>query len=762
MNGFLSHKPPNGRQIPQPGKGSTFSFGPGGQASIVSEDNTPQPAQAPLNQAPQQVQSAAPPSGPSIVLGSSPGQPQRTSLVPQLAPSNVPTTAISVLTVTPIAASTPVPSSVVAPSMSIVQPSSISTSVMLSMSTSMSVSTVLATSTSAPEDAIEDSSSSSASLETSAAAIAISASGTSEPSQTPSSSVIPTSSSSGHNPPFYVGIVLGTIVVVALLAALIAWGIRLRTHSRRRSENSLDVPWAKPGNNDGVLEEGRHLAFSGSRNLTVNTSAMDISSQDAMAHAHTWEPRGDRDVGEPKRSESFLNMPISPSRQPTPTYDPFSEHSHYPHLADSAAYPLPAYNSPYMTTRGAPSHLTGSDFDARGSVDYHGSTSTLGPLQVANLMPGDASAFSSRAPTALGMNAVSGEYGTPREDIAGSRPRFLGLEGEGLQVPWSSAPSSRPNLRNFGSRRSWLRGSGNWEPLPMPGESVQEREAAERDGWAMSLKSNLMSAFNAVAANVPSGPTMRDTQEGYLTPTPARQAADRSAQRQSKEWNNFSGNALAREGTTSSNAWTLEDNGDGAGTVHFRGLEGYGGGDHAFSPQVGGSSLTLQDVDRSDIGTDIYRPSTQDSQTPLIVTKKPKTAFLRPDIYSRLSNYGRSARPAADTGSISRASSVYSTASGTSSAYPGSRTPAPPPPRIPAFSRQSTMTIETLGPASKRDGAKNERPVNASRLSSSGCSFSSYRTDGTPTASAIDDCSETEEAVHNAITDRRRRLRRVI
>ncbi|KAF9461348.1 hypothetical protein BDZ94DRAFT_1323354 [Collybia nuda] len=782
MNAFPSHKPPNGRQAPQPDTGSNFSFGPGGQISVAPENSVPpQPAPAPPNQAPLQVQSIAFPSAPISTPSLSPGQPQRVSSASQLLPSDARTPTVSVLTVTPVISSTVVPPTLGIPSTSSVQPLSISTSMVmsvstsmvLSMSTSISVSTVLPTSTSTPEDAIEDNSSSAALLETSAAVAAISTSETSEPSQTPSPSANSSSSGSSHGPPFYVGIGLGTIVVVALIAALIAWGIRLRTHARRRAESSLNVPWAKPGNNDGVLEEGRHLAFSGSRNLTVDTSALDFSSQDAMAHAHTWEPRGDRDVGEPRRAESCMNAPMSPYRQVTPTYDPFSDHMQYPRLADSAAYPLPAYNSPYMTTRGAPSHLSGTDFDTRGTVDDHDSISTLGPLQVANMTPDDTSAESSRAPTALGMNTTtSGDCGTPRQDMTGSRPRFLGLQGDGLQVPWTNPPTSnsRPGLKNSRSWRSRKGSGGNWEhlpPLPMPGEPTREQDATDQDGWTAALKSNLMSAFNAVAVNLPSGPTMEEAQEGRLTPTPSRQAADRvrSGRRPSREWNEFAGSpvGMGREGTTSSNAWTLEDNGDGTGTVHFRGLEGYrNSGDHAFSPQGAGSLLSLEEEDRPDVGTDMYRPATQDSQTPLIVTRKPKSAFLRPDIYSRLSNYGRGARLAAEcnAGSVSRASSVYSMASGTSSAHPGSGTPVPHPPRIPALSRHSTMAIDALGPASKRDGANHERPVSISRSSSSGCSFSSYRTDGTTTA--IGDYSGDEEAVHNAITDRRRRLRRVM
>ena len=498
---------------------------------------------------------------------------------------------------------------------------------------------------------------------------------------------------------------------------------------------SANVPWGKPDTDDGGLEGGREKSFVGAGLASI----------------------GDRDVGEPKRTESFLHTPISPVKQTIAPPDPFSDAPTYftnpslrSSLVDSAAYPLPLRNGPYPTTRPLPSHLTSANFSASGSADDHGSACTLGPLQVANMMPGDASAATSRAGTAMGMSSVNAhvmtnEFGTPRENVPGSRPRFLGLDGQGLKVPWGRG--------------------GNWEhlpPLPMPGESP--RGGPDTEGWTASLKMNLVNAFNSVAANLPSAGNSPGEEEDKLTPMPIRRGADRRELR-GKDWVEFVGGELvglplSRGSTVSSKvskAWTLEETGDGAGVVHIRGLglESYRGGDHAFSPQLSrGSSLSSDDRDTIRFGTggDILRVMTHESQTPLIITKKPKAVFLKPNPRRGMSWYGGGG----GTGALTRASSVYSTASAVSSVFMNGGGGPPRLPSIPTFSRTSTMTARSRYGGSERSAKMGrKRPKNLSHLSSSSSSAASFRSD---VSRGMDKLTDREEAAKRALRERRMKV----
>ena len=334
------------------------------------------------------------------------------------------------------------------------------------------------------------------------------------------------------------------------------------------------------------------------------------------------------------------------------------------------------------------------------------------------------------------------EFGTPMESMDGSRPRFLGLEGGGLRVPW--APTTRPSPRGMSSTSKRGHGVGHWEHLPTLGDST-EKSTENAEGWTASLKTNLMNAFNAVAAGLPSAPTMEERQENCLTPRPERRDSRGTIYAPRNE---MFVNRLTRESTVSSKPWILEERFDGTGTVHFHGLEGYRGGDHAFSPLPAESTLTLQDGGRSDIGASIFRVTTHESQTPLIVNRKPKPAVLRPSIYGRISQYGYGRKP----GLVSRASSVYSTASRTSSAYgyPSRRAPKP----RHTVSRNSTRTS---GFSSSSNGRlTSERSGGETRLTSTGCSSASYRS-----GRSMDEETESEEIMDKEMTAKGKIFRRV-
>ena len=632
---------------------SNLAFGPGGQISVVSasvQDTLPSEVLG---------QNLGIPT-PSPILLSTPSQPLEPTTNSILGNANTPLGSSVV---------TSISSPFLAPSYSVSSPS-------LSLATSMSVLTLSPTS-SIPETSP---------VPSATAALPVS------PSPSPS----PPVANSGHGASFYVGIVVGLIIIIACLTALVAWWIRMRSHARRRrltDEAAAGVPWAEPENSRS-LEDAQQTTFIGSGNLAA-LGPMAPSSQNPMA----WEPRGDRDVGEPKRTNSFFNAPVFPTKRSATPYDPFA--IQYPDLANSTALPLslPLYET-YSKMQLPTSHLHTPSPDVSGTVDDHGGLSALGPLQVANRLPGDMSVVTSRAPSMLGVSDDPPEFGTPMVSMAGSRPRFLGLEGGGLRVPWTQTAPSFPRGVSF-TRKRGVSGVGNWEHLPplQTSGNHDSRGAADPDGWTVSLKTNLMNAFNAVAAGLPSAPTMEEQQTDYLTPRPARRTSYREPPNPADQDQMFV-RGLTRDSSVSSKPWSLEERQDGTGTVHFHGLEGYRGADHAFSPLPADSRLTLQDGGQADIGETIFRMTTHDSQTPLIVNRKPKTALLGPGFCGRrISQYGYSRKPAL----VSRASSVYSTMSATSSVYgnailSGKR---PESRRESVLSRNSTRTSGISPPSSE-------------------------------------------------------------
>ncbi|KAJ7577019.1 hypothetical protein C8J56DRAFT_1171286 [Mycena floridula] len=542
----------------------TFVLDPNGQAALITDDQPPaQPGiiqQPQEQQIPQQFSSTTTP-----------------TLLRQTSPLSAVVASPSIVS----SADSSVSSSVFVPSSSIYPASSTS---LLDLTSSSFSSTAFSTSSSVnsvPSSFTSPTSTISSALAGSSIAISSAANiaAVASPSQTSAAAAETLSS----HPPLYIAIILGTIAVISCIAALIAWFFRLRSH-RKRCDDSPIVPWAKSDPcSEEKLEEGK---FVGSGQPGISEADMAF---------HSWEPRGDRDVGEPKRSASyFIKSPVKAS----PFVDPFGDGHQVAPLSESVAYPFPPQYP-------VPAQL--SNNDTGDSIPIH-SANSLGTLQVANMVPGDQSAFSSRAPTALGLRMD--EFGTPREM---TRPRFLGLNGEGLDVPWK-LPS--PLLTDPETTRT------NWDhlpPLPMPGEAGhyhREPEGPEDAGWTSSIKYNLVQAFNAVAASFPSASghiTLSD--DDALTPVPQRRIArPRSVF--------YSQASLSRQSTAHSSVWSLEETAQGMGRVHFRGLESYGGGDDAFSlgpPSTISSSTVFCRIPRFCMDSGI--PDTSDYHQETISTR---------------------------------------------------------------------------------------------------------------------------------------------
>jgi hypothetical protein len=484
--------------------------------------------------------------------------------------------------------------------------------------------------------------------------------------------------------------VLGTIVVFACIAALVASCFRLRARLRRyRDIAAARVPWGN--RNDDELEEARNTDFIGSGPLTIGGMARGEKG------IEVWEPLGDRDVGIPRKADSSPHTPVSPVKRSNmdpfeDTYRPFDTYASrgpLPTLLDSVAYPLPPIGGPYPTPRPLQPHLRSSD----SSVPR--SSHTLGPLQVANMMPGDVY-FSQSGSMTRPANYL--ELGTPREQVPGSRPRFWGLEGNGLKVPWAQ-PCPGPDICYP-------------KPTPTSGQALTEPSSGiGNEGWTASLKSNIVNAFNAVASNLN---VKHAVEEDHLTPVPHRKFHRLSVH--DAGWGEHVGETLVAKPPTrqstvsstsssSSKAWTLEETGDGVGIVHIRGLPK----DHALSPKI------LPEMETED-GPDQWvnrSTTTIQSQTPLIITKKPPAALLK-------SVSGNKLHPSV-IGALSRASSVYSTASATSSvlAFASGGSKPPQLPSFPPFPR--TFTAKSTG-TDESSTQPRLRPGSLSRTSSSNSS----------------------------------------
>ncbi|KAH9171476.1 hypothetical protein EDB89DRAFT_1971367 [Lactarius sanguifluus] len=227
--------------------------------------------------------------------------------------------------------------------------------------------------------------------------------------------------------------------------------------------------------------------------------------------------------------------------------------SHDLHLPAPAAF-SPFTRGPYPTVRPLPLKLRYSDTSVPGAMQ------DIGSLHVANLVAGDIHTSgdeSSRPPTALD------NVGTPRESSLMSKPRYLSLNGSGLDVPWILTqpplqpepnrpppfPPPRPlNLITPLSSNRWRerleRSSAK------PAESPDTIPGAI-EAWRDSLRNNITNALGMFASTTlaPSARPGSSTYDmGYYNAEVARAASTMSV---------------------TSKPWTLEETREGAGIVHI-------------------------------------------------------------------------------------------------------------------------------------------------------------------------------------------------
>ncbi|KAK0453034.1 hypothetical protein EV421DRAFT_1761574 [Armillaria borealis] len=527
----------------------SFVFGPGGQMSVVGEEGDAQGA----FQYPPSV---------STPLSSS------VSLAGTSSSSSSATTATSSSTSSVISPTTPSSSSPIATSSSSLSVDSVSSSSssFSSSSDSSSASVSVASSTSVSSAAITSASSSTesptASPTSSFPSMTDTASTTSSttppvlaaPTVSPSSTNYATIST--HSPPFYVGVIFGTIVAIAILAALVAWYFHWQT-------------------NGGL-----------------------------------WEPRGDRDVGEPKRGTSFIGHPTLlvteglgasvsnaltsplwsmpplpppvaaaypyqpspvPSARATPV--PSVRSTPIPVLRESIAYPLPLPSQNVLPLPEAVFRATSPHSFASLQVPTIESSLAANSLTCPSTTY--ASSYNSRT------ELLPREFGTPRQAM--DRPRFLSLEsGRGLRVPWRRQDS----------------GQGGWVNMDSAGAHHEVMETHNQDpsaaaiqgpnvgGWTASLRTNILNALGSVMpASSPWVPA-----SDHLTPAPLMRREKNEGQ-----WTSFFGGELIEA--------KLDSNVAGLTVSRTGTLAEYKGGDHAFSPNLSRETTVVQSQSVSRAGS---------------------------------------------------------------------------------------------------------------------------------------------------------------
>ncbi|KAH9977006.1 hypothetical protein BJV74DRAFT_157986 [Russula compacta] len=366
-------------------------------------------------------------------------------------------------------------------------------------------------------------------------------------------------SAPAHGASFWAGIALLGIAAAATIITLFLWWLRVRKRTHKRPWESR-WPW------------GRAESYK--------------FPEDAISSSGTstswWQPHGgDHDhVGEPRRSTSNLPSAVGASSSGSGSGLSID----LPHLLPANLSSMsPFAHGPYPTVRPLPLELRRSDTSVPGLVQDVG-----GSLRVANLVAGDiltSGDESSRPPTALDDNHDRDVVGTPRESGAMFRPRYLSLNGSGLDVPWirttpSAEMGSEPEREQEPGRGPRV-GEGAAVPLdhhkwkerlerssaakPAAGSSHDSQPplpAAQGtiEAWRDSLRNNIASAFG-VFANTSAAPA----------PVPSRPSVTAYDWQQQQQHDSPVTRALSTASTISK-PWTLEETRDGAGIVHIRGV----------------------------------------------------------------------------------------------------------------------------------------------------------------------------------------------
>ncbi|KAK4687951.1 hypothetical protein P7C73_g2162, partial [Tremellales sp. Uapishka_1] len=312
------------------------------------------------------------------------------------------------------------------------------------------VSTALSTSTSLASLSTSTMASSASPLQnehtvfTSTSASSLRPTSTESSSSASSASSMPAHSSSAavavpftHSAPFIFLVLLGSLILIAVIATLVSWYIRTRRPSWLCCFHPND------DDPDGLDEIVR--SFEGP------SRASSIRSRRSMREIDDPESQIQRRAG---------LFATDPSQSP------------FLHSGTSA----PPFEFMYGADTGSPSitsppaaHLLGGS----------------GPLEVRNITQEDLD-------EAYGKE----EHGTPRETEASFTPRFLSVDGNGLEVPWGHAMEHTPSpYMSPPDARDYL-----GPPFPSPPSTIEEEpEYPTSTNWATNLRSTLFAAIGGKA-----------------------------------------------------------------------------------------------------------------------------------------------------------------------------------------------------------------------------------------------------------------------
>ncbi|KAK1224071.1 hypothetical protein PQX77_008401 [Marasmius sp. AFHP31] len=332
------------------------------------------------------------------------------------------------------------------------------------------------------------------------------------PSNTPEPSAVATSTTSvTQSPVFYIGIILGVVIIVACVSTVVAWWLRVRNRdSRKTRELHARVPWARSDTVSsgffGSNTTDGHITSSPDLEKAEIEDAMSLRRGESEKLKLHLELMGDRDVGMPKRTQSFIenanspvkrrSLPILTVPSPPPSHRDDSVISPNGPLPESVAYPLPAAGK----RRSLP---------VPPSPSYHPSSSSAGSLHSYLPPPSHPSTQCLHPehrmqPQSLNQQQFPAEFGTPREVVV--EPRFIRVLEAG---------------KRSGSLRSVEQHtSTSASVIEMPtNESIEE--AHPQETWTDSLRNRMMSVLGY----------QNDTSHGSLGnerytnlpfPTPAR------------------------------------------------------------------------------------------------------------------------------------------------------------------------------------------------------------------------------------------------
>ncbi|KAL0064840.1 hypothetical protein AAF712_008237 [Marasmius tenuissimus] len=306
------------------------------------------------------------------------------------------------------------------------------------------------------------------------------------PSNTPETSAVATSATSvTQSPVFYIGIILGVVIIIACVSTVVAWWLRVRNRdSRKTRELHTRVPWAR----SDTVSSGFFGSNTADGHITSSPDLEKAEIEDAMSLRRGESEKlklhldlmGDRDVGMPKRTQSFIenanspvkrrSLPILTVPSPPPSHPDNSVISPNGPLPESVAYPLPAAGK----RRSLP---------VPPSPSYHSFSASASSLRSYLPPPSHLSTQylhpdHRMRPQSLNQQQLPAESGTPREVVV--EPRFIRVLEAG---------------KRSGSLRSVEQHtSASASVIEMPtNESLEE--AHPQETWTDSLRNRMKSVF---------------------------------------------------------------------------------------------------------------------------------------------------------------------------------------------------------------------------------------------------------------------------